>query len=250
VPNQRQQRYPGFGYVVAALFAAIVLGSLLAAGLVNEPDWYAWWPHVSRLEIEQFIRSFGQWGVVASIVVMVMHSFIPFPAELVAIANGMVYGPVWGTVITWTGAMLGAFLAFGLARMLGRPVVRRLLSERNNQLVDEWVRVHAGGALLFSRFIPVIAFNLINYAAGLTKVSWWTFAWTTGVGILPLTTLMVVMGHHIDTLPWYVWLLLLIGGLALWLITHRLLWRSHGGIPTDSDGACSSAAASDAESQH
>lgn len=247
--NKRQHRYPAFAYVIAALFAAIVLGGLLAAGLANEPGWYAWWPHVSRLEIEQFIRSFGPWGVAASIAVMVIHSFVPFPAELVAIANGMLYGPVWGTVITWTGAMLGALLAFGLARMLGRPVVRRLLSETNNKLVDDWVRVHAGGALLFSRFIPVIAFNLINYAAGLTTVSWWTFVWTTSLGILPLTTLMVVMGHHIETLPWYAWLLLLISGLVLWLITHRLLWRSDNGTPHDDNDLPASTAGKDARSR-
>jgi len=29
------------------------------------------------------------WGVIASILLMVAHSFIPFPAEFVAIANGM-----------------------------------------------------------------------------------------------------------------------------------------------------------------
>ena len=35
---------------------------------------------------------------------------------------------------------------------------------------------------LFSRFLPVISFNLINYAAGLTAISWWTFSWATGIG--------------------------------------------------------------------
>lgn len=174
-------------------------------------------------QIEEIIGSAGAWGVGASIGLMVLHSFVPFPAELVAIANGMIYGPIWGTVITWVGAMLGAFAAFGLARMLGQRFVRRLLPEKNVQRVDDWVASHGAGALLFSRFIPVIAFNLINYAAGLTKVSWWRFAWTTGLGILPLTTLMVVMGDQIETLPWQAWLLLLGAGLALWLATHRLL---------------------------
>jgi uncharacterized membrane protein YdjX (TVP38/TMEM64 family) len=52
----------------------------------------------------------------------------------------------------------------------------------------------------------VIAFNLINYAAGLTRVSWVTFLWTTGVGILPLTALMVWMGTRMVDLTWP-WLL-------------------------------------------
>jgi uncharacterized membrane protein YdjX (TVP38/TMEM64 family) len=58
--------------------------------------------------VEQEIRSWGMWGIAASILLMVLHSFVPFPAEFVAMANGMLYGPVWGTLITWTGAMLGA----------------------------------------------------------------------------------------------------------------------------------------------
>ena len=181
----------------------------------------------------QFIRASGPWAVSASIGLMVLHSFVPFPAELVAIANGMLYGPVWGTVITWVGAMLGALLSFGLARRFGRPFVRRLLTRASAKRVDDWPAVHGGGALLFRRFIPVIAFNLINYAAGLIRVSWWTSTWTTGVGILPLTTLMVVMGDQIDALPWQAWLLLLVGGLLLWLVTHRLLWRAAGSPTKD-----------------
>jgi uncharacterized membrane protein YdjX (TVP38/TMEM64 family) len=71
----------------------------------------------------QFMRGAGGWGVAASIGLMVVHSFITFPAEFVAFANGLVYGPVWGSVITWVGAMLGAFAGFGVARWFGRPFV-------------------------------------------------------------------------------------------------------------------------------
>jgi membrane protein DedA with SNARE-associated domain len=39
---------------------------------------------------------------------------------------------------------------------------------------------------------------LINYGAGLTKISWWTFTWTTGVGILPITIIMVTMGNNFN----------------------------------------------------
>jgi uncharacterized membrane protein YdjX (TVP38/TMEM64 family) len=42
-------------------------------------------------------------------------------------ANGMIYGP-YGTVINSVGAMLGAAAAFGLARLLGWPFVRRIQS--------------------------------------------------------------------------------------------------------------------------
>ncbi len=60
---------------------------------------------------------------------------------------------------------------------------------------------------------------------GATRISWWTFAWATGLGILPLTTLMVLMGDRIDMLPWYAWLQLLVGGFVLWLVSHWIFAR-------------------------
>ena len=223
--SNRPQRIVLFVAVVGAIVTALVLGIILLGGLLEMDDWYQWWPHISLEEILQLIRSYGHWGIAAAIGLMIIHSFIPFPAELVAIANGMIYGPFWGTVITWIGAMLGALLSFGLARRFGRPFVRRLLTHKKALLVDDWLASHGAGALMFSRFIPVIAFNLINYAAGLTRMSWWTFTWVTGLGILPLTALMVIMGHHIKSLPWVVWLILLSIGLVLWWATHRVVRR-------------------------
>ena len=83
------------GVLVVVFLAALSLG---------------WSPGFTVQDIEDTIVSWGPWGVAASMGLMVVHSFLPFPAEFLAIANGMVYGPVWGVVITWSGAMLGAFI--------------------------------------------------------------------------------------------------------------------------------------------
>jgi len=189
---------------------------LLGAALITGALYLGMQGGFSAKAIEDTIQSWGAWGVAASIGLMILHSFVPFPAEFLAIANGMVYGPLWGTVITWTGAMLGAFLAFGLARALGRPFVEVLVARKDWTVLDEWAAVRGGRLVFISRFIPVIAFNLVNYAAGLTRISWWTFAWATGIGILPMTTLMVVMGDRIETLAWQMWLLVGAGAVVLW----------------------------------
>lgn len=175
---------------------------------------------LSGEELAARIRSWGAWALVGSIGLMVIHSFVPFPAEILAMANGMVYGVFWGVVVTWSGAMLGAYLAFGLSRLLGLNLVRKALPERRWQGLEAWSRTQGGVTLLISRFIPVISFNMINYAAGLTTISWWTFTWATGIGILPLTVLMVVVGHRMAELPWGVLALLTVAAVALWLLWH------------------------------
>jgi uncharacterized membrane protein YdjX (TVP38/TMEM64 family) len=206
------------------LVAALLLGLLLLAlGLAG------WW--LGRLpalglgqSVDQtvaLIRGWGAWGIAGSIGLMVAHSFLPFPAEILACANGMIWGPVWGALITWVGAMLGAAAAFGLVRWLGRPLLRRLLPEPQQQRLAAWSAARGGGALLIARLVPLIAFNLLNYAAALSAISWWTFLWATGLGILPLTVLLAVLGDRMLTLPPWAWVALGAAALAALLLLHR-----------------------------
>ncbi len=112
--DNKPDKLDRFGvYLRATLLGMLLLGVVLAAGGIL----FGAFHDISVQTIEETIRSWGIWGVLLSIGLMVLHSFVPFPAEFIAIANGMAYGAVWGTAITWTGAMLGAFCAFGTARV-------------------------------------------------------------------------------------------------------------------------------------
>jgi len=179
-------------------------------------------------EFQRLILSWGRWGVVASLALMVAHSFVPFPAEFLALANGMVYGVFWGTVITWAGAMLGAALAFALTRRLGVSFARRMISDGKWQTVDEWISQEGAGILFVSRFIPIISFNLINIAAGLTRIGWWTFLWVTAIGILPVTVLMVGMGNALGNREAEIWGLLFATVLLFWMAWRYLKSRKKG----------------------
>ena len=223
----------GYRRIAAAAAAILLLGGLVAAAFVGG-FWSLGEDALSVKGFEDLVRSWGPWGVGASVGLMVLHSFVPFPAEFLALANGMLFGSFWGTVITWTGAMLGAYLAFGLSRVLGRPFVEMMVPDKHVSRLDEWTARQGGGMLFLSRFLPIISFNVINYAAGLTNVSWFTFTWATGLGILPMTTLMVVMGAQVEHLTWETLLALFVAGVALWWVVFRKILpmrRGRGGYP-------------------
>lgn len=201
------------------------LAALALAVLVVSGWWVASFGLVDSVQAaEERIRSWGAWGVAGSIALMVAHSFLPFPSEIIALANGMVYGPLWGAVITWVGAMAGASASFGLVRAFGRPLVMKLLSPRSERALEHWSLRQGGPSLLAARLIPVIAFNLINYAAALTHISWWTFLWATGLGILPLTILLSVLGDNVLDMSAWIWLLLIATSVLAWLGLRH--WRS------------------------
>jgi len=191
----------------------LLLGGMLGYLLGNT--------YVSPNDLATELRTFGSWAPFVVIVLMIVHSFVPFPAEILAICAGAVYGTVLGSLLIWIGAMLGALAAFGLARKLGQVVIRGWLSSAQSARLDEWTQKQGTFTLLISRFIPVIAFNLINYAAGLTQVSLWTFVWTTGLGIVPITVLSAYLGSQMKELSWPLLLMVSGGGiLVLWLMHH------------------------------
>ena len=201
--------------ITAAVAACVALGF----------GWRSIEQAVARLDlsvegIERIAEAWGAWAPVVSIALMLLHSFVPFPAELIAIANGMLFGPVWGTLVTWIGAMLGAALAFALARRYGRPLVGRLVARRAWTAAETLHACCDARTLLLARLVPVISFNLINYAAGLLGVGWWRFLWTTSLGILPITVASVALGNQLTGPMWDAWL----AGSGL-LLALYLGWR-------------------------
>ena len=122
--------------ILAALTIGLAVFILLGAMHDTLPRWLAM-PSVETIEgffldlgIWGIFLDLGIWGIVGAVLLMVLHSFVPFPAELLPIANGMVFGPLLGVVVTWSGAMLGAVVAFALARLLGRPFVARFVDAK------------------------------------------------------------------------------------------------------------------------
>jgi uncharacterized membrane protein YdjX (TVP38/TMEM64 family) len=154
---------------------------------------------------QQWLSTHASWVPLLLIVCMILHTLVPLPAELLAIAAGMMLGPVWGFLTIWVGAMLGAYLGFFLTRTFGYDLMRRLADRKRLQRLQGWMNRTDISLLLAVRLIPVISFNLVNLAVGFTTVSWWRFTWTTGVGIIPVTAATVGIGAHL-----YNWRLLLV----------------------------------------
>jgi uncharacterized membrane protein YdjX (TVP38/TMEM64 family) len=202
------------GVLIASLLLLVTtsLGAQLWA-LVREP---------TPAHLSQLLADTPMWLPMAFIGLMILHTLIPVPAELLALAAGMTLGPVWGTVTIWIGAMLGAYLGFFLARALGEPFLRYLVSAARVERLKGWLQQADVPLLLAARLLPVISFNLVNFALGLSAIGWWRFTWTTAIGILPVTVFVVVFGAHLH--DWRMLMLMtLAGGLVAWF-GYRL-WR-------------------------
>ena len=150
--------------------------------------------------IGYWVHDLGAWGYPLAVALMAGVALLPIPAEIPAAMNGMLFGPVAGILITWTGAVIGAQLSFELARAFGRPLVCRIVPHSAVDKIDGVVSAASWPGLLVARLIPAIAFTALNWVLGLTACSRRTFLWTTAIGILPGTVLFVLSGQGLARL--------------------------------------------------
>ena len=180
----------------------------------------------------RFIENSGNWVYALAPLFMIVVAILPIPAEIPAMVNGMVFGAVAGTAVTWGGAVVGALISFELAKRYGRPMAIRLLRGDRLEKVDAAALSASWPGLLAVRLIPTIAFTLVNWAAGLTAIPRWRFAWTTALGIIPGAIVFTATGSGLGALyrraP-------VVGGALILLALVVIVWtalRSRRGTAT------------------
>lgn len=145
--------------------------------------------------LREYILSFGFWAPLVSALLMILQSLAaPLPAFALAIVNGLAFGLLWGTLLTVGSASLAAALSFGIARVLGRGAVEALVGERMLARADRFFARWGARAVLIARLIPLVSFDVVSYAAGLTRLRVWPFLLATVLGMAPATLAYTYVG--------------------------------------------------------
>ena len=184
------------------LFLPVMLVGLLLLGIYHKHVWEYLRELTAAFQsletAREYIASYGVLAPIVSAILMIFQSVIaPLPAFLITFANGLLFGVWWGAALSWSSAMLGAALCFFIARVLGRPVIVKLLSEAAVNTSDRFFQRYGKHAVLIARLVPVISFDAISYGAGLTGMRFLGFAVATGIGQLPATLLYSYLGDRV-----------------------------------------------------
>lgn len=184
------------------LLSIVLVGLVILLGIYHKQVWEYFLELTAVFQnvetARAYIASYGALAPVVSAVLMIFQSVIaPLPAFLITFANGLLFGVWWGAALSWSSAMLGATLCFFIARLLGRPVIIRLLSESAVNTSDRFFQRYGKHAVLIARLVPVISFDAISYGAGLTGMRFLWFGIATGIGQLPATLLYSYLGDRV-----------------------------------------------------
>jgi uncharacterized membrane protein YdjX (TVP38/TMEM64 family) len=157
--------------LLAVLIAAIVV-ALVHSDALNAAALEAW------------VQRAGIWGPAIFMAVYAVATVLFLPGAVLTLAGGALFGPVLGTLYSLTSATLGATLAFAIARYLASGWVARKTGGWAGQVIDG-VEREGWRFVAFVRLVPLLPFNLLNYALGLTRIRPFHYVVASYVFMLP-----------------------------------------------------------------
>ena len=147
---------------------------------------------------EALRERYGWRAALVLVPLQALVSLSPFPGEMVALANGYLFGFWWGSFLIWLAWMMTAYAQYALVRRAAKDLDLDMGLDR----LPGWIRrfpVDHPVFLIFARWLPYGA-HLVNSAAGAFRVPLWRFTWCAAIGIGVGAVVMAAIGNGVALL--------------------------------------------------
>jgi uncharacterized membrane protein YdjX (TVP38/TMEM64 family) len=138
--------------------------------------------YLTAEEMGRLLEGAGIWAPVAYMVFYAVGACLFLPGTLLTGLGAAIFGPYWGFLYVWIGAMLGASAAFIIGRTLGREFAASLIGGRLKKY-DDGIEKNGFATVLYLRLL-YFPFTPMNFGMGLTKVRFRDYFFGTGLGII------------------------------------------------------------------
>ena len=194
----------------------------------------------------EVIERLGYLGIAA--LIALENIFPPIPSEVILTLGGFLVGQgrfsfVVALVAATFGAVVGAWVLYGIGAVLGEARVRWLirrygrwamLKEEDLDKAVGWFERHGGKAVFLCRFVPLVR-SLISLPAGIARMSLPRFTLYTTLGSVGWNAVLIGLGWYVgdqwERIAGYMdyfqyAVILVIGAAVLWFI-----WQRRGALP-------------------
>ena len=144
--------------------------------------------------LQQWAESAGAAAPLFFMLLYAAATVLFLPGSVLTLAGGAIFGPLWGTLYSLSGATLGATLAFLVSRYLASEWVERKVGGRLARL-KHGVEEEGWRFVAFVRLVPLFPFNALNYALGLTRINLLHYVLASYVFMLPGAFAYTYLGY-------------------------------------------------------
>ncbi|PSN84868.1 hypothetical protein B9Q02_08530 [Candidatus Marsarchaeota G1 archaeon BE_D] len=149
----------------------------------------------------------GYFGLFA--LMLLESASLPIPSEVILPLAGYLVslgkmGFAQALLVSSLGGLVGAYIDYYLAKLVGRPVLVSILKKikvKEESLVKAETWFNRGGvwAVLLARFVPIMR-SLISFPAGLLKMNRVIFGLVTFIGSVIWCLLLIYVGYQAGAL--------------------------------------------------
>jgi len=180
-------------YLKLIILVLIVAALVAALFLLPVKDWL-----IKALE---WTQDMGTWGPACVVLFYIIACVLFLPGSVLTLGAGFIFKVIVGTITVSIGSTLGACAAFLIGRTFARKwISKKIAQNKKFDAIDNAVGAQGFKIVFLLRLSPVFPFNLLNYAFGLTKISFSKYALASWIGMLPGTIMYVYLGAGVRSL--------------------------------------------------
>ncbi|HTV75313.1 MAG TPA: VTT domain-containing protein [Candidatus Acidoferrales bacterium] len=164
----------------------IFIASFVLAALVIRYKWH----------VEAALITIGPWAYPLAIALFALVASAPFSVtDALAIMNGVIFGPVLGSIVNAIGIVFAAVMGYALAKR----TAHLLDLDKQIERLPSWIRRFRVGSpafLLSVRVIPGLGGTLATQSAAAFRVPLFVHVWTMCVVAIPVCTILAIFGDR------------------------------------------------------
>ncbi len=185
-PEQNGQNFTASGMLRVTLLLALV--GATAYLMLTHREWFED-PKLVKAEV----LAWGIWGPIVFMMLYAVGPSLLVPGAMMTVAGGLAFGIWWGSIYSLIGADLGALIAFGAGRFMGRSFVERTVGHRFSHVMQGIAR-HGFQIIFYLRLVPIIPYNALNLLAGASPIAFRDYFWASMIGMVPGTIVWAFLG--------------------------------------------------------
>lgn len=187
--------------------------------------WTNLWEKLNSVDkLRIFILDLGFWGRIVFVLLQFLQvTIIPIPSTILTIAGSIIYGPLQGGLLSFSGILLGSVFAFWLGRTFGGALVEFMVGK---ETCEKWIKYlsRAKYAFFFMMLLPMFPDDILCLVAGVTNMSWAFFVVTNFI-TRPIGVFLTSYLGSGEVIPYHGWglvawaAILIAVGVLMWLVT-------------------------------
>jgi uncharacterized membrane protein YdjX (TVP38/TMEM64 family) len=149
--------------------------------------------------MQRFVNFMAQtaWGPAIYFVLYAIRPLILFPASVLSMAGGFLFGPIPGVLYTILASNVSSSVVFYIGYFFGQDVIHH---ESSKNIVTRYagrLRQHSFETALIMRFV-FIPYDLVSILSGFLQIRWVPFILATMLGSIPGTITFVLAGASLE----------------------------------------------------